>query len=140
MKALLFKFITALISLLLIDLSDVNPKTWSDIDIINKIRIISGLLLMGFIFIVAIIIFRSVWVRDGYAGEDGILVDKEVTLFISHVLAFGLLEIFIFMITFYDYINPPSYAFWICAAGFLHGELVNSLKAIVEIFRGKNGH
>lgn len=90
---------------------------------------------MTCIALAAIVIFRSVWIKNGYAGSDGILVDKEVALFMSHVLAFALLEIFFFMILFYNYMNPPEYAFWICGAGFLSPEVVQVIHFIMDRFK-----
>jgi uncharacterized membrane protein YhaH (DUF805 family) len=37
---------------------------------------------------IGIIIFKSVWLRDGYAGINKILEDHEVGKFITHVLSF----------------------------------------------------
>lgn len=37
---------------------------------------------------IGIIIFKSVWLRDGYAGLNKILEDHEVGKFITHVLSF----------------------------------------------------
>lgn len=108
---------------------------WSDLGIIEQVRVISGLIFMVIVGISAFIIFRSVWVKNGYAGLDKVLVDKEVGLFMSHVLAFVLLEVFFFMILFYDYVTPPSYIFWICGAGFLSPEAVQVLHFMVEKFK-----
>lgn len=111
---------------------------WEDIDFVNRLRIISGLVFMVFVAVIAIIIFRSVWVKNGYAGIDKILVDKEVALFMSHVLAFALLEVFIFLIIFYEYAKVPDYVFWICAGGFLSPEIMQATHALVNFFTSRN--
>lgn len=41
-----------------------------------------------FTAVIGIIIFKSVWLRDGYAGLNKILEDHEVGKFITHVLSF----------------------------------------------------
>lgn len=110
----------------------VHELYWGDLGIIEQIRLTSGLIFIISVGIAASIIFRSVWIKNGYAGEDLILVDKEVALFMSHVLAFCLLEIFFFMILFYKYTQPPEYAFWICGAGFLSPEVVQVLHFIMD--------
>lgn len=113
---------------------NVPALQWSDLGIVEQIRISAGLFFIVCIAIAAIFIFRSIWVRDGYSGLDKILVDKEVALFMSHVLAFCLLEIFFFMILFYKYTQPPEYAFWICGAGFLSPEIVQVMHFIMDRF------
>ena len=113
---------------------------WSDIGIIEQIRIIAGLIFIVFLVIAAIVIFKSVWVKNGYAGQDLVLVDKEVSLFISHVLAFALLEIFFFMILFVNYVKPPEYAFWICGFGFLSPEVVRAIHYVMEKFKSPKPH
>lgn len=110
---------------------------WSDLGIVEQVRIVAGLMFMVLLGIAAIVIFRSVWVKNGYAGLDQVLVDKEVALFMSHVLAFALLEVFFFMILFYNHTQPPSYAFWICGAGFLSPEVVQALHFIMDQIKGK---
>lgn len=112
---------------------------WADIGIVEQIRIISGLIFMVLIFISALIIFRSVWVRKGYEGFDKILVDKEVSLFMSHVLAFALLEVFVFMVIFLKYVAPPSYVFWICGAGFLSPEVIQILHFVMNKAKSLKG-
>lgn len=137
LKTIAFQLTTIMISVMLVDFN-ADPVLWSDIGIIEKIMLVSGLTFMVAIGVFAIIIFRSVWVKQGYAGVDKILEGKEVGLFMSHVLAFGLLEVFFFMILFYQYINPPSYAFWICGAGFLSPEAIGAIKFIANKIKSKN--
>lgn len=108
---------------------------WSDLYITNQIQIIAGIGTMIVIIGVAIVIFRSVWIRRGYEGLDDKLEAKEVATMLSHVIAFFLLLIFDYMITFNPYMHKPfpDYAFWICAAGFVGPEvyiLVNFLKQL----------
>lgn len=138
LKTIAFQLTTILVSIILVDFN-ADPVLLGDIGIIEKIMLISGLTFMVAIGVFAIIIFRSVWVKQGYAGVDKILEGKEVGLFMSHVLAFGLLEVFFFMILFYQYITPPSYAFWICGAGFLSPEAVGAIKFIANKIKSKNG-
>jgi hypothetical protein len=138
MKLLIFQLFTLLGAIYFIpETSGEVPMYWSELDIINQIRLILGISLMIALALAAVVIFRSVWVKNGYAGLDQILVDKEVALFMSHVLAFALLEVFIFMNLFYNYVQPPSYAFWICAAGFLSPEVVQGLHFIMDMIRNK---
>lgn len=113
----------------------VSVVQWSDIGIVEQVRITAGIGLMILIPIVAFILFRSVWVRKGYEGYDGVLVDKEVSLFMSHVLAFILVEVFVFLAVFYNYMKPPQYVFWICGAGFLSPEAVQILHFIMDRFK-----
>lgn len=104
---------------------------WMDLGIIDQVQILAGLSITIAIIIVAIVIFRSVWIRDGYAGTDKILEGKEVALMLSHVIAFGLLAIFSYMTTFSPYKHYPEWAYWICAAGFVGPEIyliINFLK------------
>jgi hypothetical protein len=108
---------------------------WGELGVVLQIRIIAGLTFMVVLGIAASVIFKSVWVKNGYAGIDEILVDKEVGLFMSHVLAFALLEIFFFMILFYNFVQPPSFAFWICGAGFLSPEVVQAMHFIMDRFK-----
>jgi len=112
--------------------ADVQAMHWGDLTIVSQVRLVAGLTFMALLVVVAFVLFRSVWVRDGYAGENKILEDKEVSLFMSHVLAFVLLEVFFFMILFYNFVRPPEYAFWICGAGFLSPEVVQILQFVRE--------
>lgn len=139
-KLVVFQFFT-IIGFLVASKTMGNDITysWSDIGIIEQIRIISGLIFIVMVGLAAIVIFRSVWIQRGYQGLDGILVDKEVALFMSHVLAFTLLEIFFFMILFYNYVQPPQYAFWICAGGFLSPEVVRAIHLGLERFKIRKG-
>lgn len=137
MKLIIFQIILLISTGLLINQGETEVIQWVDLGIIFQIRLISGLIFMVLLGIAAIVIFRSVWVKNGYAGIDEILVDKEVGLFMSHVLAFALLEVFIFMILFYDYIQPPQYVFWICGAGFLSPEVVQSLHFVMDLVKNK---
>lgn len=111
--------------------------TWGSLDIVSQVRIVSGLIFMVLLGIVAVVIFRSVWIKNGYAGLDQILVDKEVALFMSHVLSFVMVEIFFFMVLFYNYVPIPQYVFWICAGGFLSPELVQALYSLLEKIKKK---
>ncbi len=108
---------------------------WSDLYITSQIQIITGIATMIVIISVASIIFRSVWIRKGYEGLDDKLEAKEVATMLSHVIAFFLLLIFDYMITFNPYMQKPfpDYAFWICAGGFVGPEiyiLINFLKQL----------
>lgn len=134
MKLLLFQLLTTLLVVLLVDYPVLS---WSELPIVEQVRIVAGLGFMVLLAIVGFVIFRSVWVKNGYAGLDQILVDKEVSLFMSHVLAFALLEIFFFLILFYDHVKPPSYVFWICAGGFLSPEIVQALYQLLERLKKK---
>jgi len=135
MKLLSFQLFTLIWTAIMIDVPDNLPLTWSDLDIIQQFRIVLGTTFMLVLGVFAAIIFRSVWVRDGYAGTDKILEGDEVSLFMSHILAFALVEVFFFMILFYNYIQPPSYAFWICAGGFLSPTVVKGLHFIMDKFK-----
>src|SRR5690349_7263093 len=87
--------------------------TWGSIGVVEQVRILTGLATMAIVALAAFVLFRSVWIRKGYEGEDKVLVDKEVSLFMSHVLAFVLIEVFIFLIIFINYVKAPEYVFWI---------------------------
>ena len=113
---------------------------WSDLGIIEQIRVVFGLFFIVGVAIAAIVIFKSIWVKNGYAGIDSVLVDKEVALFMSHVLAFILIEIFFFMILFINYVKPPEYAFWICGFGFLSPEVVRAIHYVMEKFKSPKPH
>ncbi len=104
---------------------------WADLGIAKQIAIIAGLVLMFVILCIAIVIFRSVWIRQGYEGIDEKLEGKEVALMISHVFGFALLEVFVFMITFRAELSPPTLALWICGGGFLTPEVL----MIVNMFK-----
>lgn len=124
--------VTLALAAILLDV-DANVLSWSDLGIINQVQVICGLCIMTIITMTAIVIFRSVWIRQGYEGLDGKLEGKEVALMLSHVVAFGLLVVFVFMITFSPYMKDgfPDYAYWICASGFVGPEiylLINFLK------------
>jgi len=135
-KTILFQALSLLgIVALMGTAPDPEIMMWAQLGIIEQVRIISGLVFMVVLGIAASVIFKSVWVKNGYAGIDNILVDKEVGLFMSHVLAFALLEIFFFMILFYDHVTPPSYIFWICGAGFLSPEVVQATHFLMERFK-----
>lgn len=134
-KTIVFQLFTVIGFIAFLQGTPQTPLHWIDLDIIEQIRIISGLGFMIAIGLAASVIFRSVWVKNGYAGIDKILVDKEVGLFMSHVLAFMLLEIFFFMILFYNHLQPPQYAFWICGAGFLSPEVIQGLHFIMDKFK-----
>lgn len=135
-KLVIFQLVTVL-SLGLSLILNANAQSaeiiyWSDLGTVEQIRLITGLNFIAGIALAAIFIFRSIWIREGYSGLDKILVDKEVALFMSHVLAFMLLEVFFFMILFYRYTQPPEYAFWICGAGFLSPEVVQIMHFVVD--------
>lgn len=132
MKIVLFKFAFLLAAVLLLEQPIIY---WQDLDIIQQVRIVTGLSFMVILAIIAVVIFRSVWVKNGYAGLDQILVDKEVSLFMSHVLAFALLEVFFFIILFYNYSPIPQYVIWICAGGFLSPEIVQAIHFVFDKFR-----
>jgi hypothetical protein len=135
-KAIIFQIVTigVLISIQGTSINN-SPIHWGDLGIADQISIISGLLLMAVIAAVGVVVFMSVWVRNGYAGLDKVLVDKEVGLFMSHVLAFILVEVFLYMVIFYEYKNFPQYAFWICGAGFLSPEAVQFMHFIMSRFK-----
>lgn len=116
---------------------DVQAMHWNELTIVAQVRIVAGLTFMTLLATLAVVLFRSVWVRNSYAGVDGIVDDKEVSLFMSHVLAFALLEIFFFMVLFYNFVHPPEYAFWICGAGFLSPEVVQVLHLLRDKFKVK---
>lgn len=103
----------------------VEMRHWQDLYIANQIQIVSGIGTMIVIIAVAAVIFRSVWIRKGYEGLDDKLEAKEVATMLSHVIAFFLLLIFDYMITFNPYMQKPfpDYAFWICAGGFVGPEI-----------------
>lgn len=107
--------------------------TWSDLDIVQQIQLIIGICWMLLTIVIAITIFKSVWIRKGYEGLDEKLEAKEVAVMLSHVIAFICLLIFEYMIVFNPYMNSkfPDFAYWICASGFIGPEvylLINFLK------------
>lgn len=110
---------------------------WSDLDIVQQIQIITGVCCMILTIVVAITIFKSVWIRKGYEGIDEKLEAKEVATMLSHVIAFVCLLIFEYMIVFnpYMYNKFPDFAYWICASGFVGPEvylLAQSIKGFVS--------
>lgn len=135
MKFLILQFFIIIFMVFTIDVSAQNPLYWSDLDIIQQWRLVLGSLFMVILGIFAAVIFRSVWVKNGYAGTDKILDGDEVSLFMSHVIAFALVEIFFFMILFSNYQDPPSYALWICAGGFLSPTVVKGLHFVMDKFK-----
>lgn len=106
--------------------------TWGELGISKQVSIIAGLTLMLIILIIAVIVMTNVWIRRGYEGLDSILEGKEVALLMSHIFGFVSLEIFIFMITFRNELNPPSYAFWICSGTFIAPEIYLTVHAIMK--------
>lgn len=137
MKLIIFQILTVAIlgGTYVVTGSNPPPMHWNDLDIIQQWRLILGSLFMAILGIFAAIIFRSVWVKNGYAGTDKILDGDEVSLFMSHVIAFALVEIFFFMILFSNYQEPPSYALWICAGGFLSPTVVKGLHFVMDKFK-----
>lgn len=136
MKLILFQILTFLVlgSAFAVTTEPI-PMHWSDLDIVQQFKLVLGTVFMLVLGVFAAIIFRSVWVRDGYAGVDSVLEGEEVSLFMSHILAFALVEIFFFMVMFYDYTQPPSYVFWICAGGFLSPTVVKALHFVMDRFK-----
>lgn len=109
---------------------------WADLGIVKQISIIAGISLMLVVGFVASKVFRNVWIKKGYEGIDEKLEGKEVALLMSHVFGFISLEIFIFMITFYQELGPPSYAFYICGLSFVGPEVYlafNMMKKVEKI-------
>lgn len=102
-----------------------NQMHWSDLNIGQQIQIISGIFLILTTMTVAIVIFRSVWIRKGYEGVDEILEASEVATMLSHVIAFICLIIFEYLVVFNSYmiIKFPDYAYWLSASGFLGPEV-----------------
>jgi len=131
-KIIIFQILTILGVMIAVNPTTQDVIQWGDIGIVEQVRIIAGLTLMICVAVAAIVLFRSVWVKEGYAGLDKILVDKEVSLFMSHVLAFILLEVFIFLIIFINYVQPPQYVFYICGAGFLSPEAMQVMHFIMD--------
>jgi hypothetical protein len=110
---------------------------WSDIGIVKQVSIITGLSLMVIVAIVAVKTLSSIWVRKGYEGVDKILDGSEVSLMISHVIAFVAIDSFIFMLTFRQELDPPMIAWWICSGGFLAPEIYMGIAAIFKIGKKK---
>lgn len=132
-KLVILQIVASIGILLSIDASLINhPITWYELGIVEQIRLFTGISFMICVALAAIFIFRSIWIKNGYAGADLILVDKEVALFMSHVLAFILVEVFFFMMLFNKYSPSPEYAYWICGAGFLSPEVVQIMHFIMD--------
>lgn len=112
---------------------------WGDLDVVQQIQIITGITWMVITIIVAITIFKSVWIRRGYEGIDEKLEAKEVATMLSHVIAFVCLLIFEYMIVFNPYMSSkfPDFAYWICASGFVGPEVYLLVQAVKKISTGK---
>jgi hypothetical protein len=114
-------------------LNVVARVTWFDLDIQEQIGLISGLLIIIALTQIGVKVFTNIWVKNGYAGKDKILVDSEVSLYISHVLAYCAFVLFVFLITFRMALNIPSYVFAIDSSMFMSA----GAYAIYEKIRSK---
>jgi len=106
--------------------------TWNDLGISRQISIFAGLILMLVVGITAAIVMTSLYIKSGYSGLNGILEDKEVALLMSHIFGFVALEVFIFMVTFKNELDPPSIAYWICSGAFIAPEVYLAIHSIMK--------
>ncbi len=112
----------------------VSALKWGDLPFVEQFRILFGSFLILTSIAVGAITFTNIWVRDGYSGEDGILVDKEVALYISHVLAFMAFIFFCFLALFHKYNQPPDLVYWIDALVFLNPGAIRVVQRIMDKF------
>jgi hypothetical protein len=117
---------------------------WTDLQIGEQIQLITGIVLMAITTTVAIVIFKSVWVRKGYEGLDQMLEAKEVATMISHVIAFACLVSYQYLLVFNAYMSTPfpDFAYWITASGFLGPEvyLLFQFFKSIKIVKHKEDH
>lgn len=132
----LLTFLFAIPTLTLIS-KGIEVVTWYDLGIIEQIRLIFGLCFITAVGIIGVFIFKSVWIKNGYAGLDKILEGKEVSLFVAHVIALLSFMAFFFFALFYRYNPVPDYVFVICAGGFISPEIVHIVNFFMEKYKNK---
>lgn len=83
---------------------------------------------------IGIMAFKSIWLRDGFAGINKILEDHEAIKFLASIMAFIFLEVFVGLIAteFSGKYPHPSYEFYLAFSGCAGTAGV----AIVEKVRG----
>lgn len=111
--------------------------SWGGLGIIEQIRIVFGLSFIICIGLVSITIFKSVWIKNGYAGIDKILEGKEVSLFIAHVIAMLSFMSFLYFALFQRYNIVPDYVFIICGCGFVSPEIFHVINFFMEKYKNK---
>lgn len=111
--------------------------TWSGLGISEQIRIICGITLEVIMITSAIFIFKSVWIKNGYAGTNRVLEGHEVSLFIAHIICISSFVAFIYFAMWYSYTPVPDYTFYICAAGFVSPEVVSIVNFLLEKYKNK---
>jgi len=111
--------------------------TWDGLGIIEKIRIMQGIGLQIAMSVISVLIFKSIWVRKGYAGIDEILEGKEVSLFITHVIAMFSFISFFYFAMWYEYTPVPDSTFYICGAGFVSPEVFYIVNFFMEKYKNK---
>lgn len=111
---------------------------WGDLGIGEQLTLIGGFFLIGVAIIVGGITFTNIWVKNGYAGEDGILVDKEVALYISHVLAFMSFIFFMFLSLTHKYNDYPMIIYYIDASVFVSPAAVKMIQNLMDKFKDKS--
>jgi len=118
---IMFVYFSVFCSAVFITNDALSPMYWSDISIISQIHITVGIVFMAIIATVAMVFFKSVWIKKGYEGLDRRLEGKEVALMLSHIIALCLVEGFFFLLIFGPYTPEkyPQYVYWICAGGFI---------------------
>jgi len=111
--------------------------TWSGLGIIEQIRIIHGITFELAIGISSIFIFKSVWIKNGYAGIDKILEGKEVSLFIAHIISVLSFMAFFYFAMWYEYTPVPDSTFYLCGAGFVSPEVLHIVNFFMEKYKNK---
>ena len=118
-------------------MTDYKILTWYDLGIIEQIEIVFGLSFITCIGIVSVAIFKSVWIKNGYAGTDKILEGKEVSLFIAHVIAMLSFMSFLFFALFHKHNPVPDFVFIICGGGFISPEILHIINFLTEKYKNK---
>lgn len=110
---------------------------WTDLGFIEQARLILGSVLIVAFGRVGIAVFTNIWIKNGYSGADGILVDREVSLYVFHVLAYCAFIFFCFLALFQKYSGTPMFVYYIDAMVFLSPEAINVLHRVMDKFTSK---
>lgn len=125
-------------SLTMISQSKFAVMRWGDLGIGEQLSLIGGFFLIAVGIITGAITFTNIWVRDGYAGEDKILIDREVALYISHVLAFMSFIFFMFLALTHKYNDYPMIVYYIDASVFISPGAIKVIQNVMDKFKGKS--
>ncbi len=99
-------------------------------------------ILMIGIATIAIIAFKSVWIRDGFSGLNRILEDHEAIKFLASVMSFIFLEIFIGLIAteFSGKYPHPSYELYLAFSGCVGSGGIAIAEKIREIIKSEKNN